>query len=429
MSNWLAFGAGIGIEIASNQLRVTVVRVRPSGVDVAGAHVIENYQERPAAEWGREYSEFVSRHGAGHLAATVVLPRREVIVRMVTLPGVEPRDMEAALRLQIDTMHPYAEGDAAWTSARIGKTHSLLVGIARQSYVDRQLELLAEAGVKVASFTFSAAAIYGSLRLHGAPPSEGFAGLMETEGGIEVYGESPARPIYSAAFSESWERAALTARAELRLEQLEPRDLADIAPKPGTHPANFSAVHLMSYAGAMAAACPRYALPANLLPMSMRKQSSRLIYVPTLALGALLLLGMVALGFYGRWEDRKYLDSLNNEIKTLEPRVRRLQQVEQRIAQARQRMKLLDSFQTRTKNDLDAVKEVTRVVPAPTWLNTLELTRSTLVISGESDQATSLLKAIDSSNQFQNSEFAVPLSRAGQVEIFRIRAAREGVTP
>jgi hypothetical protein len=38
-----------------------------------------------------------------------------------------------------------------------------------------------------------------------------------------------------------------------------------------------------------------------------------------------------------------------------------------------------------------------------------------------------LLKAIDSSPQFQNSEFVVPLSRIGNVEIFRIRAAREGV--
>lgn len=426
MSKWLAFGTGAGIEIGARQLRATVVRVRPSGVDVLGAHVIEDFHERPAAEWGREYSEFLSRHGAGHLAATVILPRRDVIVRVVTLPGVDPKDMEAALRLQIDTMHPYAEGDAAWTAARIGKTHSMLVAIARQGHIDRQLELLTEAGIKVASFTVSAAAIYGAVRLYGAPPAEGLMGLMDTGTGIEVYGESQARPVYSASISDSWERAALMARSELRLEQLEPRELAEVLPRPAARPGNFAPVHHMAYAAGIASACPRYSLAANLLPQGMRKQSSRLIYAPTLALGSLLLVGMAALGFYGRYEDGKYLDALNNEIKALDPRVRRLQQVEQRIEQARQRIRTLDTFQARTKNDLDAVKEVTRVVPPPAWLNTMELTRTTLTIAGESDQATGLLKSIDSSAQFQNSEFVVPLNRVGNTEIFRIRAAREG---
>lgn len=427
MSNWLAFGTGVGLEIAATELRVVVARVRPSGVEVLGAHVIENYHERPAAEWGRDYLGFVSQFGAGHLAATVILPRREVIVRVVSLPGVEPKEMEAALRLQIDSLHPYAEADAAWTSARIGKTSSLLVGIARQAYVDRQLELLTEAGIKVASFTFSAAAVHGALRLYGAPAAGGLLGLMETPAGVEVYGESAAKPVYSASFSDSWERAALIGRSELRLEQVEPQELPLVTPQPARKAESFDQRHYMAYLGAIAAACPRYAMPANLLPESMRKQSSRLIYVPTIALGTLLILGLAGLGMYGRYEDKKYLELLNGEIKSLEPRVQRLQQVERRIAQNRQRMRQLDTFQSRTKADLDALKEVTRVVPPPAWLNTLELTRSTLMIAGESDQAVGLLKAIDSSAQFQNSEFVVPLSRVGPTEIFRIRAAREGV--
>ncbi len=426
MSNWLAFGTGVGIELASNGLRVVVARVRPSSVEVPGAHLIENHHERPAAEWGREYAEFLSRHGAAHLAATVILPRRDVIVRVVALPGVESKDTEAALRLQIDTMHPYAEGDAAWSWARIGKTNSILVALARQSYIDRQLELLTEAGVKVASFTVSAAAVYGALRLHGAPPAEGFAGLLETEAGVEVYGESAARPVYSASVPDSWERAALVARSELRLERLEPRELTEVLPKPVAAPDNLSSTFGTAYAAALASACPRYALSANLLPQSMRQQSSRLIYAPTLALGALLMAGLAGLGFYSRYEDKRYLEALHNEIQTLEPRVKRLEQVDKRMEQTRQRMRTLDAFQARTRNDLDAVKEVTRVVPPPAWLNTMELTRTTLTIAGESDQATGLLKSIDSSAQFQNSEFVVPLNRVGNTEIFRIRAAREG---
>jgi hypothetical protein len=52
-----------------------------------------------------------------------------------------------------------------------------------------------------------------------------------------------------------------------------------------------------------------------------------------------------------------------------------------------------------------------------------------MVVAGEADQATGLLKALDSSPQFESSEFLVPLNRIGNTEIFRIRSAREGAIP
>jgi hypothetical protein len=48
--------------------------------------------QRPAAQWGLEYARFLQEAGASHLAATVLLPRRETIVRQIALPGVAGRD-------------------------------------------------------------------------------------------------------------------------------------------------------------------------------------------------------------------------------------------------------------------------------------------------------------------------------------------------
>src|SRR5688572_713700 len=84
----LAFGTGIGIQAGANELEVVVARVRPSGVHVLGRCVIANYVERPAAEWGAEYERFLKSVGVQRLSATVLLPRREVIVRQLALPGV-----------------------------------------------------------------------------------------------------------------------------------------------------------------------------------------------------------------------------------------------------------------------------------------------------------------------------------------------------
>ncbi len=103
----LAFGTGVGIEIRARDLAVTISQVRPNGVKAATAAVIENFRERPAAEWGAEYLRFLRENGASHIAATVVAPKREVIVRQIALPGVARKDLAAAIGYQIETLHPY----------------------------------------------------------------------------------------------------------------------------------------------------------------------------------------------------------------------------------------------------------------------------------------------------------------------------------
>jgi Tfp pilus assembly protein PilN len=433
LKTWLAFGTGVGIELLPDSLQVAIVKVRPSGVDVVGFESIANYRDRPAAEWGEQYLSFLRRHSVAHLAATVLLPLSDVTLRTVTLPGVADSDLEAALRLQIDTLHPYPEDDAAWSWAKLGKTGSLLVGIARRSLVERHIELFTEAGIKISSVTFSAALLHGALRLYGTPPAEGFVAHRDTGRGIEVYGESPSKPLYSSIYDVEWERAVVRAAAELRLPSgFVPREFAALFPSPGRRASGSedatgtpAADQVPALLAAVGSAVPRFVLPANLLPQAHRSSSSRLIYVPTVALGSLLVAGLIALGLYGRFEDRKYLEQLQAETAVLGPRVQRLQQLDQRIAQSRAYTQLLDAFQARTKGDLDALREATRLIPPPSWVNTLELSRNSLVVAGEADQATGLLRAIDSSPMFNNSEFLVPLNRVGNAEIFRIRASRE----
>ena len=61
---WLAFGTGVGIELGDRDLNVVIVHVRPNGARVVATQVIERYAERPATEWGAEYSAFLQRNAA-----------------------------------------------------------------------------------------------------------------------------------------------------------------------------------------------------------------------------------------------------------------------------------------------------------------------------------------------------------------------------
>ena len=109
----LAFGTGIGIEIRERDLDVIVTHVRPTGVKVAAYTTIRNFRERPAGEWGSEYLRFLRDQGASHVAATVVAPKRDLIVRQVALPGVANKDFASAIGYQVEALHPYGDEEIA----------------------------------------------------------------------------------------------------------------------------------------------------------------------------------------------------------------------------------------------------------------------------------------------------------------------------
>jgi hypothetical protein len=257
----IQFGLGVGIEIGARDLEVVAARVRPTGAQIIGRRLIKDYAGRTAGEWGSEYSGFLRSLGLGRVSATALLPRKDVVVRQVPLPGVSPSEMDAAIRLQLDALHPFGEDEVAWGWSPLGSS-AALVGVARRSTVDAYIKLFAEAGIMVSSFTFPAAAIRAAIRLNGAGTPAGFVAMCEAaSGGVEVYGESEARPLFSAAFDGPPERAAARALSELRLPpETEPVTMAAVLPKPSRNPAdNDLSRNALPYATALAGACPRLA--------------------------------------------------------------------------------------------------------------------------------------------------------------------------
>jgi hypothetical protein len=428
---WLAVGTGIGVEIGRENLTVTAVRVRPSGVKVLGEMTIPHFRDQPASEWGSAYTSFLKKLGVTHLAATVLLPRDEVMVRQLALPGVTDRDLAAAIRFELDSLNPYSEEETVFDWARIGKSASVLIGITRRAVLSHYTALFAGAGVKVRSFTFSAPTIYSALRLLSTPSADGFLAMEETEGALEVYGESPARPLFSARIDGAAEKARALAVAELRLPpETEPAALDEVLPLPLASPADYDPSRAaLAYATALAGACPLRPLAVNLLPAEQRQSSSRMRYVPTLTLASLVVLLSGAVLAYPKYASRQYLGRLHQEIQKLDPPARKAADLDRQIAVTRNRAQTLDNFRRHTKEDLDALNELTQMLAPPTWLNSLQLTRDSVTIAGEAEQAAALIQLLDSSHQFRGSSFALPLQRSAGGEMFSIRSSRQGVTP
>jgi hypothetical protein len=428
----LAFGSGVGIEIGAADLEIVAARVRPSRIRVLGRLSIENFATRPAAEWGSEYSQFLKSLGIGHLSATVLLPRREVIVRQMALAGVARKDMENAIRFQLDMLHPYGEEEVTWGWSLLGPG-AVMVGIVRRATVERYVEVFSEAGIAASSFTFSAAAVHAAIRLNGSQlngagnhGSPGFIALSRSaEGAVEVYGESAARPVFSAEFDLAPQRAVVLALSELRLPpETAPRTLEEVLPKPDVNPVeNDLSRNALPYATALAGACPRLAPAANVLPPEHRRFNSRAVFIPTIVLAAVLLLAAGATAAYSAWADRQYLQKLNAEIARWEPQAKRASALDRETDRVRARARLLDQFRKQTQTDLDTLNELTRLVEPPAWTNMIDITRESVRLGGEAPQVAPLVKILDSSPLFEGTD-TLSQGRTAAGESFQFRTNR-----
>ena len=422
----LAFGSGVGVEIGATDLEVAVTRVRPNKIQVLGRLTIENYANRAAAEWGAEYARFLKASGAERLSATVLLPRREVIVRQLALPGVAAGDIEGAIRFQLDSLHPYGDEEVVWGWSPLA-FGGVLVGIVLRSTIERYVALFVEAGIAVRSFTFSAAAVHAAIRLYGAGHmTGGFVALSRAAGGaVEVYGESPSRPLFSAEFDLAPQRAAMLALSELRLAaDTAPRTLEEMLPKPAVNPVqNDISRNALPYATALSGACPRFVPAANVLPPEYRRFNSRAVFIPTMVLATLLLLVAGSMAAYSSWSEKQYLKQIGAEIARLEPLHKRADSLDKETARARDRAQLLDQFRKQTRMDLDALNELTRLLEPPAWSNNIALARDTVRITGEAPQTAPLLKILDASPYFEKTEIQMSAPRATG-ETFQIRTNR-----
>ena len=81
------------------------------------------------------------------------------------------------------------------------------------------------------------------------------------------------------------------------------------------------------------------------------------------------------------------------------------------------------------KRNAECEAEWSRVLAAPTWLTSLQLTRDSVTISGEAEQSAALLKILDNSHQFKGSDFTLPIARSGGLENFSIRSTRQAGAP
>jgi Tfp pilus assembly protein PilN len=127
---------------------------------------------------------------------------------------------------------------------------------------------------------------------------------------------------------------------------------------------------------------------------------------------------------YSRYADRQYLHELESEIAKLQPQASRSAALERQSENLIARKRLLEQYRGFTRYDLDTLNELTHLLEAPAWANSIDLSRDTLHMGGEAPQPTKLVPILDASPFFKDANLDQQAHTAAGAEQFVISAKR-----
>jgi Tfp pilus assembly protein PilN len=444
---------GCGIAVRGDDLVVAVVRAGATGVEVLGRTELRSFRERPPAEWGAEYSRLLNDIGQSHLTATLAIPRSEVVFRVLSLPPMGRSDLARAIELQLHDLHPYGDTPVYKSFTPISgatgrSSQHVAVAICEAPRIDAYARRLSEAGIAVAGCTVSADALRAATE-HVVDAGHAPFLLADRHGStLEVCGVSEDVPFLSSSLhldgvaldgalrlareglSVPADRSVALAflgagKADVALPGIEAVPVEALVTAPTRQVEGFDLKQdAVAMGTAMLSVESRSGLGLNLVPHGARKRTSVAPLLPRLALGGALAVLALLLAILPTIQDWRYAERLRREAARLEESAAARAGDASDLAALQERYRWLLERRERIRSDLDAMREISEILPDSAWLTALRLERDKAVLTGMAAEADPLLSLLSSSPLLEQARFARSPTRSDSGERFQIEAQR-----
>ena len=191
--------------------------------------------------------------------------------------------------------------------------------------------------------------------------------------------------------------------------------------------ANLKEFHALAPAiGASFLAMSKGGLATDLMGRGEDIAQPRWVWAPTYALCGLAILmgGASVSGPY--LQQSRFLDQMSSEITRLQPQVRQVERLETETSEVQKKAAILETIQGRDALNLEALRELSEILPDSAWINDFNLRGDGVEINGLAENATALVPLLEQSPLFNDVALASGITKNQQgKEMFRIRAKFE----
>lgn len=341
----------------------------------------------------------------------VGLPLEDMTLVDFTLPLAARDDLDNAVRYALMRHVPFDLEEMRWEYTCKERDGNLEIAVAlmHRSALAKVMERFAQAGIPVAS-VFPACMLL-------APRAVGGGVLALFRGGLhEILAWNGQRICWRSGGNDAPEMALRTAAIMLESYGIESKKLYLFGDIAGAVPPGLELERLelerMDWGGAQV-------FRIDLVPESTIRnlRRSRLC----LAAAAFVLIATLAfLPFRDVlvWERRVAV--LESRIAMLRAEAETLVNVRQQNAAFEKRMERWARHFAANPDAAQLLREITEIVPGGAWLDSLQIQERKIVLNGSAPSATIVLEQLENSPLFQEMHFDAPVTKQGQLEVFRI---------
>jgi Tfp pilus assembly protein PilN len=419
----------VGIEIAGADLRIAVLRAFAGKHRLLRTDTLTGFAGLSEEDKVASLAAHFKRHNLASLNIRLSVPGAWGVTRDLEFPAsVGTGDaLRSAAALQVESLSPWASDeiywDCAWEPPAKGVRSIVVhIGIIPRTVLDpwiawfRSARLaLTGASLSSLSWAHGVTVLWGSERptMVLAAENDYVEGALIREGrvyGVNVTGGNPAALLPASASQlmrsgrvDSVDQLRLVAHGGARAEA--GLDAAGLPLEGSGDATAFGAVC------AALSGLARSGFRLNLIPALLRYQRQFLQLVPTYA----LIAGLVLLGAFAwirePYQQSLYAERLDQEAQRLAVEVRPVADQEAQLNRLSERLKALDGLMRGRDANLEALRELSRVLPQGTWLTSYVCQDNVVTIAGFSESAASIQKLLEDSPVFRDAQFSSSITR------------------
>lgn len=432
----------VGVEIRGQDLVISCVQSNLSAGVFTHFRRVLQYRERDQAEVQKDVDQFFRVSRASRENVTLGLPRGDVVIRYLDLPAEVSDNLKQVVSYQVQSYEPTEEEKYYYDFAPLKQTAGskriqVLLVMIKRAILDGHLLSLKGIGLRPAVVTVGSfglanlflqsrkgsnggtavlldlapdrieiLALKGGRLLHSheadKPADSGWRDLTirELEAATEAVKMGPDDTIDHLILSGE---AAEAAREELR--EVIP-DCETVSRHVRLEMPAQNLAHLQEGASSLGLAfgglVRRPPIKLNLLPAEMRFRQTRWAYIPSVILGVIILILLAALGLRGTVQERYLVRKLQSETGALRSRVESVQKLRAEMKRLEAETKLTEDLVRRRDMNLEALRELTAILPGDTFLSVYSNKDGTIQISGSSTAAPDLIPKLEKSPLFKD---------------------------